>query len=139
MKFYYSMPIKHSTLLNSDLNWTDDEVAAGKKYLKWEEMTINWENVNLTWDEIFILLEVEQLIRKGGGGGSGMKEYVDGNPWMQVKKEIGDEKTKKLIKVFCRVKGIDYEESRTPIDDIKVSVNEFERFVKEAVSVKVDF
>jgi hypothetical protein len=92
------MPIKYSTLLNSDLNWTDDEVAAGKKWLKWEEMTINWENVNLTWDEIFILLEVEQLIRKGGGGGSGMKEYVDGNPWMQVKKEIGDEKTKKLIK-----------------------------------------
>lgn len=133
------MPIKYSTLLNSDLNWTDEEVAAGKKWLKWEEMTINWENVNLTWDEIFILLEVEQLIRKGGGGGYAYKDYVDGNPWQQVKKDIGEEKTKKLIKVFCRVKGIEYEESRTPMEDIKVSVNEFERFVKEAVSVKVDF
>ena len=133
------MPIKYSPLLNSDLNWTDDEIATGKKWLKWEEMTINWENVDLTWDEVFILLEVDQLVRKGGGGGYSYKEYVDGNPWKQVKKELGEEKAKKLIKVYCRVKGIDYEESREPIEDIRVSINEFERFVKEAISVKVDF
>jgi hypothetical protein len=58
---------------------------------------------------------------------------------MQVKKDLGEEKAKKLIKVYCRVKGIDYEESREPIEDIRVSINEFERFVKEAISVKVDF
>ena len=138
MKFYYTMPIKHSTLLNSDLNWTTDEISVGKKWLKWEEMTINWESIDLTWDEIFILLEVDQLIRRGGGGGSGMKEYVDGNPWKQVNEKIGIEKTKSLIKVYCRVNNIDYEESRTPMEDIKVSINEFERFVKEAVSVKVN-
>ena len=138
MKFYYTMPIKHSTLLNSDLNWTDDEISVGKKWLKWEEMTINWESIDFTWDEIFILLEVEQLIRRGGGGGSGMKEYVDGNPWKQVNEKIGIEKTKSLIKVYCRVNNIDYEESRTPMEAIKVSINEFERFVKEAVSVKVN-
>jgi len=132
------MPIKHSTLLNSDLNWTDDEISVGKKWLKWEEMTINWESIDFTWDEIFILLEVEQLIRRGGGGGSGMKEYVDGNPWKQVNEKIGIEKTKSLIKVYCRVNNIDYEESRTPMEDIKVSINEFERFIKEAVSVKVN-
>ena len=132
------MPIKHSTLLNSDLNWTDDEISVGKKWLKWEEMTINWESIDFTWDEIFILLEVEQLIRRGGGGGSGMKEYVDGNPWKQVNEKIGIEKTKSLIKVYCRVNNIDYEESRTPMEAIKVSINEFERFVKEAVSVKVN-
>lgn len=132
------MPIKHSALLNSDLNWTDEEVAAGKKWLKWEEITINWEKVDLTWDEVFILLEVEQLIRKGGGG-SGYKEYVDGNPWKQVSKELGEDKAKTLVKVYCRIKGIDYEESRVPVDSIKVSINEFERFVKEAVSVKIGF
>ena len=131
------MPIKHSTLLNSDLNWTDDEISVGKKWLKWEEMTINWESIDLTWDEIFILLEVESLIRRGGGG-SGMKEYVDGNPWKQVNEKIGIKKTKSLIKVYCRVNNIDYEESRTPMEDIKVSINEFERFVKEAISVKVN-
>lgn len=132
------MPIKHSTLLNSDLNWTDEEVSAKKKYLKWEEVTIKWEDVHLTWDEVFILLEVEQLIRKGGGG-YGYKEYVDGNPWKQVSKELGEEKAKTLVKVYCRVKGIEYEESRMPTESVKVSINEFERFVKEAVSVKIGF
>lgn len=133
------MPIKHSNLLNNDLDWTDDEISVGKKWLKWEEMTINWENIDLTWDEVFILLEVENIIRRGGGnGGSGLKEYMDGNPWKQVNEKIGPEKTKSLIKVYCRVNNIDYEESRTPMEDIKVSINEFERFVKEAVSVKVN-
>ena len=129
-----NQPIKYSHLLNNDLLWSPEEIAAGKKYLKWEEMTINWEKVDLTWEEVFILMEVS-----GGGSGSGMKQYVDGNPWMQTKKDIGEEKTKTLIKLYCRVKGIEYEESRTPIDDIKVSVNEFERFIKEAISVKIDF
>jgi hypothetical protein len=130
------MPIKHSNILNSDLNWTDAEVSAGKKWLKWEELTINWENVEFTWDEIFILLEVAKL--RGGGGGYAFKDYIDGNPWTQINEKIGTEKTKTLIKVFCRVNNIEYEESRTPMEDIKVSINEFERFVKEAVSVKVN-
>lgn len=131
------MPIIHSNLLNSDLDWTLEEQAAGKKYLKWEEVTLNWENVDLTWDEVFILIEVARRI--GGGGGNAYKDYVDGNPWQQVKKDLGEEDTKKLIKVFCRVKGIDYEQVKEPINDIKVTINEFERFVKEAVNVKVGF
>lgn len=130
------MPLKYSPYLNSNVNWTDEEVAAGKKYLKWEEMTIKWENVDLLWEEVFILLEVEQVIKKGGG--YGYKEYVDGNPWKQVSKEVGEEKTKKLIKLFCRVNGVEYDETREVDDeDIKISVNDFERFVKESVEIKI--
>ncbi len=132
------MQIKHSNLLNNDLNWTDEEIVARKKWLKWEEMTINWEKIELTWDEIFILLEVENIIRGGGSSGNGLKEYIDGNPWKQVNEKLGTEKTKGLIKVYCRVNGIDYEASRSPMEDIKVTINEFERFVKEAISVKVN-
>ena len=130
------MPLIYSPLLGNELNWTDLEYSVGKKWLKWEEMTINWSDVNLTWDEIFILLEVEKVIH--GGGGYSMKEYMDGNPWKQINKEIGTEKTKKLIKVYCRINDVDYEESRSNMNDIKVSINEFERFVKETVSVKVN-
>lgn len=138
------MPIIHSNLLNGDLNWTDQEVAAGKKYLKWEEVTINWESVQLTWDEVFILLEVYAKMRRGGGGGALQKEeeyqrYVDGNPWMQVRKDVGDEGAKKIVRLFCRVNGVEYDETREPQEQIKITVDEFERFVKEAVSVKIGF
>ena len=91
------MSLKYSKLLNSEVDWSDEEIAAGKKYLKWEELNIKWEDIDLTWDEIFILLEVENIIR--GGGGYGSKEYIDGNPWKQLKQEIGEEKTKKVIKL----------------------------------------
>jgi len=142
------MPILSSSLLGislGDLNWSDSEYSAGKKYLKWEEMNVKWEQVDLTWEEVFILLEVFQKI-KGGGGGTGApyradyyQKYVQGNPWMRVQKDLGKEAAKKLIKVYCRVKGMDYEESREPSESIKVSINEFERFVSEAINVKVGF
>lgn len=127
------MSIKYSTFLHGRLDWSYSEMDARKKYLKWEEVIINWEKVDLTWDEVFVILEV------GGGLVSGNKEYVDGNPWMQVKKDLGEEKTKTLIKVYCRVNGIDYEQAKEPIKEINISINEFERFVKEAISVKVNF
>lgn len=130
------MEQKYSNLLNSYVDWTDEEISLGKKYLKWEEMTINWENVDLLWEEVFILLEVENLIK--GGGGYGYKEYLDGNPWKQLKKEIGEEKTKKVIKLYSKVNGIEYDETREIEDEqIRVSVNDFERFVKESISIKV--
>ena len=134
------MSLKYSKLLNNYVDWSDEEIAAGKKWLKWEELTINWEDIHLAWDEIFILLEVEGVINRGGG--YGYKEYVDGNPWKQLRKDIGEEKTKKVIKLFCRVNGVEYQEYGYINEDIKVTAYDFELFVKETISktitVKVD-
>ena len=128
------MPIRYSRFLNDKLDWTYTEMVRGKKYLRWEEVSINWEKVTLTWDEVFVILD---LI--GGTGDYTPKDYIDGNPWQQVKKDFGEEKAKKVIKVYCRVKGIDYEQVKEPIEDIKITINEFERFVKEAINVKIGF
>jgi hypothetical protein len=132
------MPIIHSNLLNSDLNWTDFEYSLGKKYLKWEEVTLDWENVDLTWDEVFILLEI---VRRGGGS-SGYPyrgEYEKNNPWRKLNEDIGKESTDKVINVYCRVRGIDYEKIKNPKKDIRVTVNEFNRFLNETVNVKINF
>ncbi len=121
-------------MLNREVDWSDEEISIGKKYLKWEEVTINWEDLDLHWDEVFILLEVEQLIRRGGG--YGYKEYVDGNPWKQLKEDIGEEKTKKVIKLFCRVNNIETEQYGYINENIKVSAYDFELFVKETIEKK---
>ncbi len=129
------MSLKYSKLLNSYVDWTEDEISAGKKYLKWGELTINWEEVDLTWEEVFILLEVEKVIR--GGGGFGQKEYEDGNPWKQLTKEIGEEKTKKVIKLYCRINGVDYHEQAVVNESIKVAAYDFELFVRETIDKKI--
>lgn len=129
------MSLKYSKLLNSYVDWSDEEIASGKKYLKWEELTINWEDIHLTWDEIFILLEVEGSINRGGG--YGYKEYVDGNPWKQLREDIGEEKTKKIIKLYCRVNGVEYQEYGYVNEDIKVMAYDFELFVKETIAKNI--
>jgi hypothetical protein len=135
------MSLKYSKLLNSYVDWSDEEISAGKKYLKWEELNIKWEDFDLPWsEEMSILLEIDNLIR--GGGGYGYKEYVDGNPWKQIRQEIGEEKTKKVIKLYCRINGVDYQEHAVINESIKVSAYDFELFVKETIEktirVKVD-
>ena len=50
----------YSSFLDAFVDWTDQEIAAGKKYVKWEEATVEWERVDLTWEEFFILLEAAQ-------------------------------------------------------------------------------
>jgi len=129
------MSLKYSKLLNSYVDWSDEEISSGKKYLKWEELTINWEDIHLTWDEIFILLEVEDVINRGGG--YGYKEYVDSNPWKQLREDIGEEKTKKIIKLYCRVNNIETEQYGYINEDIKVMAYDFELFVKETITKNI--
>ena len=133
------MPLIYSSYLNETLDWSDVEYSLGKKWLKWEEVNLKWENVDLTWDEVFILLEVA---KRRGGSGSGYPyrdEYEKNNPWKKLNEDLGEENTDKIIKVYCRVRGIDYEKIKNPRKDIKVTVNEFDRFLNETVNVKIDF
>lgn len=138
------MPLIYSSYLNETLDWSDVEYSSGKKWLKWEEVNLKWENVDLTWDEVFILLEIVEKRNKGGGGSGypykdDQEEYEKNNPWKKLKEDIGEENTDKIIKVYCRVRGIDYEKVKNPRKDIKVTVNEFDRFLNETVNVKIDF
>jgi hypothetical protein len=129
------MSLKYSKLLNNYVDWSDEEIAAGKKYIKWDELNIKWEDLHLTWDEIFILLEVEDNIKRGGG--YGYKEYVDGNPWKQLREDIGEEKTKKVIKLYCKINGVEHEEYGYINENIKVMAYDFELFVKETIAKNI--
>ena len=111
-----------------------------KKYLKWEEVNSFWEQTNYSWEDVAIFIEINDLVNRGGGG---YAEYVKGNPWQQLRKDLGDEKTKKVIKLYCKYKGVEYEESKGINENIKVSASEFEVFIKdsirESISIKVNF
>jgi hypothetical protein len=76
-----------------------------KIYLNWEDVNFVWGDINMPWDEV--IKEVAEVIRKHGG----MSAYVNGNPWDIIKKELGEEKTKKFIKIFCKINGLEYEKT----------------------------
>ena len=112
-----------------------------KKYLKWEEVDSLWEETNYLWEDVAIFIEIEEAVRRGGGD---YAAYVEGNPWAKIRKEFGEEKTKRVIKLYCNYKGIEYDKSiEVNESKIKVTANEFERFVKssirESISIKVNF
>ena len=131
------MSLVYSPLLQKDLNWTELEYSLGKKYLKWEEVNLKWESVDLTWDEVFILLDV--IKRRGGGSGYPYRdEYEKNNPWKQLNKDLGKESTEKIIKLYCKVRGIEYEKVKNPKEGVKVTINDFDRFLNESINIKVD-
>jgi hypothetical protein len=91
----------------------------------------------MLWEEVAIIKEVGELIRRGGGAGA----YVKGNPWEKTREQLGEEKTKKFIRIVCNVNGLDYEDVIDPNPKIKVTATHIEKVFTEAVKVgvKIDF
>jgi hypothetical protein len=104
-------------------------------YLDWQEVNINWEDLELDWEDVYILIEAKQ--RAGGGSGSGLREYIQGNPWKNFKRDLGEEKADKFIKLFCRINGMNYEEVIKPKSKIKVRVEHFQRVFENVPNVKI--
>lgn len=135
------MPNLYSSLLNTLIDWTDSEIANGKKFLDWNEVSIHWEDLDLHWEDIFIILESK---RGGSSSGSTQKEdlrrYVEGNPWRQLKQQVGEENAEKVIKVLCKINGVDYNSILENKDNIRVVVNDFVRRKEEnQIKIKVKF
>jgi hypothetical protein len=107
-----------------------------KKYLKWDECNILWDNMNYLWEDVFI--EIHNIIK--GGGGAGYDEYVKGNPWNKLKKDIGPEKTKKVIELYCNYKGLEYSSVSEVNESIAVTATDFELFITENIreSIKIN-
>ena len=109
-----------------------------KVFLDWEQVNTTWDNLDQVWEDVSIIIEVAESIKRRGGS---LTSYVEGNPWGKLTKDIGQEKTKKFIKIFCKVNELDYEEVMEKKKDIKITVDQFEKTFNESLKlgVKVDF
>lgn len=100
-----------------------------KKYLTWEDVDITWDELNMLWEDVSILIEVNDLINRGGGYG----DYVKNNPWGRLREDIGEEKTKRVIKLYCSYKNIEFNEERVLNEDIKVNAKDFKKFIDNSI------
>lgn len=127
-----------SSLLNRLIDWTDEEISLGKKFLDWSEVEINWNELNLHWEDVFILLEIKR------GGSSSLQRpeleslYKESNPWRKLRQDLGEEKTEKVIKVLCKINNIEYSSILESKENFRVIVNDFLRTKNEGeISVKI--
>ncbi len=127
-----------STLLNTLIDWTDEEISIGRKFLDWNEVSIHWDDLNLHWEDIFILLE----IKRGGSSAPPVQKgdldilYKEGNPWRKLKENLGEEKAERVIKVLCKINNIEYSSVLENKESIRVLVNDFIR-VKDDKKITV--
>ncbi len=104
-------------------------------FINWENLNQNWNEVDMLWEEVILIEEVKKIFR---GGGQSLQDYIEGNPWKKITEKLGRDKTNKVIKIYCKVNEVEYDESREVINELKVSVNDFERFLNyDPISVKI--
>lgn len=111
---------------------------SNKVFLDWDQVNTTWDNLNQVWEDVSILIEAAQAVKKSGGS---LASYVRDNPWDKFKSDIGEEKTNKFIKIFCRVNDLEYEKVVEPNSKVKVTVSQFQKTFNESIKigVKLDF
>ena len=99
---------------------------SNKKYLEWNqtEYQIQWDNNPYTWDEVFVLLEVVQLL----GGSSDFYNIYTG---------LGKQKKKKLITLIAKVRGEEFKDESYKNNDIKVIIKDIEIVTHEVLGIQI--
>ena len=81
--------------------------------ITWKEGDIDWNKTDFTWTEICLLVEI--VIQ--GGGYSGQLSRLK-------KRNKEDQKT--FIKLICKIKGEEFEETKWFRPDVRVKVSDME-------------
>lgn len=107
-----------------------------KVFLEWENTNYTWDNLDMLWEDVAILIEIGGAVKRGGGLGA----YIEGNPWDKMRRDVGEEKTKRFIKLFCKVNELEYEEVIQIKPEIKIKATQFEKTFNESlkIGVKID-
>jgi len=100
-------------------------------YLSWNEVDTNWNATDDNWN---LVIEVQNIIKRRGGG---ISDYIKGNPWNKLRRDIGEEKADKFIRIVCKINGLEYEESIKLNSTIKIEVSHFERTFQSIPNVKI--
>ncbi len=89
--------------------------------ITWKEGDIAWDDTDFTWSEICLLIEV-------------VKFSVGYSERTRRLREKDKETQKTFIKLLCKIKGEDYEETKYFRPDVRVRAGDFkiiERFLEK--------
>jgi hypothetical protein len=83
-------------------------------------VTQTWIDIPFKWSDVPVIIEIEEAVKRGGSRG-GLTKYFG----------MDDEKKKKVIQVICKIKGIEYKETKEVKDQIKITAKDIELLIQE--------
>lgn len=92
-----------------------------KRFLIWEELTINWENVPYYWEDVAVLNEAYELL-------SGTR-LPDKDPWIEVERKLPKKLAQRFLDIVVRVNGETFKEQRLLEEEKEVSVKNVKKTV----------
>lgn len=108
---------------------------ATKVCYKWgcptQPFSVLWKDANWLWSECQLVQEIiSQHVGIDPTNENFFPKWID-DPTTALDKE----KRKRFIRLLCKVKGEDYDESKVVRDDIKISVADIKIVVKKVAGV----
>ena len=104
---------------------------------KWGNANIPWKNANWLWSECQVVQDILTGLEVGNRPGVDATTLIQ--PWLEEpwNPYRSGEKKKRLIKLICKVKGIEYEEEKA-MKDFKVTADDIKLVVRTVSGVDLD-
>ena len=88
--------------------------------ISWEEMELIWDNSNYDWDEVVFIFDI---FGRGPYQKEKLKDLYD---------DLQDDTRYKVIKLICKVKGVEYRMDKVKLLDAEVTADDIQLVLDEA-------
>ena len=101
---------------------------------KWGNASVLWKGADWLWSECQLIEEILAAGREGVDAMTLVQPWLD-EPWSPHR--AGEPKKKRLIRLICKVKGIEFDEEKM-MKDFKVTAKDIKLIVKTVSGVDLD-
>ena len=117
------MAEKHHTF-SIDADGFIRDLSRKNQLISWEEMELTWDVASYHWDEVKFIFDI---FGRGPYQKKKLKDLYDG---------LEDDRRYKVIKLICKVKGVEYRMDRVKLLDAKVTADDIQLVLDEAHRIK---
>ena len=117
------MAEKHHTF-SVDADGFIRDLSRKNQSISWEEMELTWDVASYTWDDVKFIFDI---FGRGPYQKEKLKDLYD---------DLQDDTRYKVIKLICKVKGVEYRMDKVKLLDAEVTADDIQLVLDEAHRMK---